>query len=192
VKVFHRGNELRKTQLLQAPPSGQVWTSYYFTGSVRIAMRVQVNGSADQVYYLLTDHLGSTTVSYRSDGAETTYTYAITLTNDLLLYAETSVTDGNGHSTLTWSDVWGRVKEVIPPTGPGVSYAYDAADRLVNTLRGGVTTTQTVTATPTATPYSDIFAYTYRWNGKSREKVKGRGQPKSKFAPGQISQPQVK
>ena len=34
-------------------------------------MRVQVSGSADQVYYLLTDHLGSTTVSYRSDGGET-------------------------------------------------------------------------------------------------------------------------
>ena len=30
---------------------------------------------------------------------------------------------------------------MIPPTGPGVSYTYDAADRLVSTVRGGVTTT---------------------------------------------------
>jgi hypothetical protein len=73
VKIAHRGNELRKAQLLQAPPSGQVWTSYYFAGSTRIAMRVQVNGSSDQVYYFLTDHLGSTTVSYRSDGGETRF-----------------------------------------------------------------------------------------------------------------------
>ena len=33
----------------------------------------QVNCSPDQVYYLLTDHLGSTTVSFRSDGGETRY-----------------------------------------------------------------------------------------------------------------------
>jgi RHS repeat-associated protein len=64
---------VKNAQLLQTPPAGQVWRSYYFAGSVRIAMRVQVNGSADQVYYLLTDHLGSTTVSYRSDGGETSY-----------------------------------------------------------------------------------------------------------------------
>lgn len=31
----------------------------------------QLAGVADQVYYLLADHLGSTTVSYRSDGQET-------------------------------------------------------------------------------------------------------------------------
>jgi hypothetical protein len=48
-----------------------VWRSYDFQGSTRLALRVQVNGVGDQVYYLLTDHastssaqaLGSTTVS---------------------------------------------------------------------------------------------------------------------------------
>jgi hypothetical protein len=67
-KVFH------KLQLLLPPPSGQVWKSYYFQGATRLALRVQVNGSTDKVYYLLTDHasassaqaLGSTTVSYRA------------------------------------------------------------------------------------------------------------------------------
>ena len=37
VKIAHRGNELRKAQLLLTPPTGQVWTSYYFAGSARIA-----------------------------------------------------------------------------------------------------------------------------------------------------------
>ena len=73
VKIAHRGNELRKAQILQTPPAGHAWTSYYFAGSARIAMRVQVSGSGDQVYYLRADHLGSTTVSYRSDGGETRY-----------------------------------------------------------------------------------------------------------------------
>jgi RHS repeat-associated protein len=73
VKVAHKGNAYRKAQALQAPPSGQVWKSYYFKGATRLALRVQVNGAADQVYYLLTDHLGSTTVSYRADGGETNF-----------------------------------------------------------------------------------------------------------------------
>jgi len=63
LKVAHRGNTLRKSQSLQPPPSGQVWKSYYFAGSVRIAMRVQVNGVGDKVYYLLADHLGSTAIT---------------------------------------------------------------------------------------------------------------------------------
>ena len=63
VKIAHRGNELRKAQSLQAPPAGHAWTSYYFAGSARVAMRLQVNGTADQVYYLLTDHLGSTAIT---------------------------------------------------------------------------------------------------------------------------------
>src|SRR5512143_2054637 len=73
VKAAKRNGELRKAQTLQTPPSGQVWRSYYFVGSVRIAMRVQVNGVGDKVNYLLTDHLGSTTVSYRADGQETRF-----------------------------------------------------------------------------------------------------------------------
>jgi RHS repeat-associated protein len=66
-----RAKELSKALTMQAPPSGQVWKNYYFQGAARLALRVQVNGVGDQVYYLLTDHLGSTTVSYRSDGGET-------------------------------------------------------------------------------------------------------------------------
>jgi RHS repeat-associated protein len=73
VKAAHEEKEYRKAQTMLAPPSGQVWRSYYFQGATRLAMRVQVNGVTDQVYYLLTDHLGSTTVSYRSDGVDTRF-----------------------------------------------------------------------------------------------------------------------
>jgi hypothetical protein len=70
VKIAHRGNELRKAQLLQAPPTGHAWTSYDFAGSARIAMRVQVNGSTDQVYYLLTDPLGSTAITVGTNNSK--------------------------------------------------------------------------------------------------------------------------
>jgi RHS repeat-associated protein len=48
---------------LAAPPTGQTWRSYYYAGSTRIAMRVQVLGSPDMVYYLHGDHLGSTSLT---------------------------------------------------------------------------------------------------------------------------------
>jgi hypothetical protein len=71
MKRAAKRNSAYKAQTLTAPPTGQVWKSYYFQEATRLALRVQVNGVGDQVYYLLTDHLGSTTVSYRSDGGET-------------------------------------------------------------------------------------------------------------------------
>jgi RHS repeat-associated protein len=46
------------------PPAGQVWRKYYLAGGQRLAMRVRQNGQNDELYYLLTDHLGSTSVSY--------------------------------------------------------------------------------------------------------------------------------
>ncbi|MEA3439509.1 MAG: RHS repeat-associated core domain-containing protein, partial [Chloroflexota bacterium] len=58
-----------------AIPEGQVWKSYYYAGSQRVAMRVQ-EGVTDEVYYLFSDHLGSTSVSYRvSDGYTITQFY---------------------------------------------------------------------------------------------------------------------
>jgi RHS repeat-associated protein len=44
--------------------TGVVWRSYYYAGTARIAMR-EVSDEGTEVYYLLTDHLGSTsTVVY--------------------------------------------------------------------------------------------------------------------------------
>ena len=52
-------------------PSGQIWRSYYFAGSQRIAMRVQGDPlpANNGVFYLLGDHLGSTNVVVDADGA---------------------------------------------------------------------------------------------------------------------------
>ena len=50
-----------------ALPAGQTWTYYYYAGSDRIAMRVK--STTDRVYYLLTDHLGSTSVTTDENGA---------------------------------------------------------------------------------------------------------------------------
>ncbi|MFZ2488911.1 MAG: DNRLRE domain-containing protein [Anaerolineae bacterium] len=53
-------------------PFTQVWRSYYHAAVQRVAVRVQDGASgANQVHYLLADHLGSTNVSYRSDGGNT-------------------------------------------------------------------------------------------------------------------------
>jgi RHS repeat-associated protein len=46
------------------PPAGQIWRKYYLVGGQRLAMRVRQSGQQDQLHYLLTDHLGSTSVSY--------------------------------------------------------------------------------------------------------------------------------
>jgi RHS repeat-associated protein len=48
-------------------PSGQVWKTYYYTGSQRVAMRVN-DGETDDVYYLFSDHLGSTSITTDSEG----------------------------------------------------------------------------------------------------------------------------
>jgi RHS repeat-associated protein len=52
-----------------APP-GMVWRSYYYAGAQRVAMRVQGDSEPanNGVFYLLTDHLGSTSVVVDSDG----------------------------------------------------------------------------------------------------------------------------
>jgi hypothetical protein len=66
VKAAHHEKAYQKALLLLTPPTGQVWKSFFFQGATRLALHVQVNGVMDQVYYLLADHLGSTTVSYRA------------------------------------------------------------------------------------------------------------------------------
>jgi RHS repeat-associated protein len=48
-------------------PVGQVWKTYYYAGSQRVAMRVQ-DSETDEVYYLFGDHLGSTSITTDSNG----------------------------------------------------------------------------------------------------------------------------
>ena len=44
--------------------------AYYSAGGQKVALRT-ITGTDNKLYYLLTDHLGSTSVSYRSDGGQT-------------------------------------------------------------------------------------------------------------------------
>lgn len=48
-----------ETPITPVIPPGQAWRFYYFAGSQRIAIRKRVNND-NALYYLLTDHLGST------------------------------------------------------------------------------------------------------------------------------------
>jgi RHS repeat-associated protein len=54
------------------PPPNHTWRSYYHAAGRRVAMRVQEGTTgANQLHYLFADHLGSSNVSYRSDGGQT-------------------------------------------------------------------------------------------------------------------------
>ena len=51
-------------QAVTTPPAGQTWRSYYYLGGQRIAMRMRgaSNSWENGVYYLHSDHLGSTSI----------------------------------------------------------------------------------------------------------------------------------
>jgi RHS repeat-associated protein len=69
-------SDLSVMTLQESIPSGQVWKTYYYAGSQRVAMRVN-DGETDEVYYLFGDHLGSTSITTDSEGnlyAELRYT----------------------------------------------------------------------------------------------------------------------
>jgi RHS repeat-associated protein len=53
-----------------APQSGQIWRSYFYAASKRLAMRVRDNasGTTSGVFWLYGDQLGSTSVSAKADG----------------------------------------------------------------------------------------------------------------------------
>jgi len=56
--------------LLFTPPSGQTWRSYYYAGTQRIAVRVEGDPTPanNGLFYLLSDHLGSTSVTTDASG----------------------------------------------------------------------------------------------------------------------------
>jgi RHS repeat-associated protein len=79
---------------LAPAPAGQLWRSYYFAGSTRVAMRVDGDPDATKngVFYLVGDHLGSTSLTLDSNGnkigelrykpfGETRYTWGSTPTD---------------------------------------------------------------------------------------------------------------
>ena len=56
--------------LLFTPPSGQIWRSYYYAGTQRIAVRVEGDPTPanNGLFYLLNDQLGSTSVTTDASG----------------------------------------------------------------------------------------------------------------------------
>ena len=77
------------------------------------------------------------------DGTWEVFSYAFTDVTVLSVSTralEIMSTDPRSQITKTYLDAWGRTVKVIPPTGPGVEYGFDALDRLVKTKRGGVET----------------------------------------------------
>jgi RHS repeat-associated protein len=65
--MFEKVGLLSQAVIAQPPPN-QTWRSYYFVGNKRVAMRVQEGSWCDEVYYLLSDHLGSTSLTIGSTG----------------------------------------------------------------------------------------------------------------------------
>ena len=124
------------------------------------------------------DVLGRTSTIQATDGATTEYYYYDQYVSNVP-YLYTTVTNPKGYDTTTKSDIWGRAVNVTPPTGPGVSYTYDAADRLVTVTRGGVTTTLThdfgSRKTQMADPDMGTWNYNYDALGNLETQTDARG-----------------
>ncbi len=57
----------------QISPSGMIWRSYYFIGSVRVAVR-EASGATSVLSYIVTDHLGSTSMMLDVNGVDVSTT----------------------------------------------------------------------------------------------------------------------
>ena len=51
----------------------------------------------------------------------------------------TSVTDDKNHTHTTVTDILGRTLSVTPPTGPAVTFTYDAVGNMLTASRGNAT-----------------------------------------------------
>ncbi len=75
------------------------------------------------------DALGRTLVVTAPDNSDQEYQYPATpAESQYATYQETKYYDANNNLTRTLSDVWGRVRVVIPAHGASVTYTYDEAD----------------------------------------------------------------
>ena len=124
------------------------------------------------------DILGRSLTSQATDLTTTSYDYYDSYTNGTP-YLYTEVTNPRGKTTQTKTDIWGKVLLVTPPTGPTVTYQYDAADRLWKTTRGGVDTVLSYDFGGRKTNMSDpdmgSWAYTYDALGNLKTQTDARG-----------------
>jgi RHS repeat-associated protein len=97
--------------------------------SATITRQSMPYATGETVYYSTTtvNQSTRTTTSTAPDGTST-----VSVTNGLT----STITDANGHNTISINDIWGRTRSVTPPTGPGLSYAYDPLGNLLQVTRG--------------------------------------------------------
>lgn len=83
------------------------------------------------------DDIGRVVTTTAPNQTAVEYAYSRVSLGGLARASTTTITDPKGNPTTTTTDVWGRTVSVTPPTGPGVSYTYDAFDRLTHVTRAG-------------------------------------------------------
>ena len=73
LKTLSRASGQLAKMRLETPPSGHIWRSYYYAAGARVALRVQGDPEPGNngLFYLLGDHLGSTSLSYNADTSQT-------------------------------------------------------------------------------------------------------------------------
>jgi YD repeat-containing protein len=126
------------------------------------------------------DELGRPLTVTAPDGAGSEYSYADGYSNNNLPFLQTTVTDAEGHATVTTTDIWGRSVMVDAPDGPSVSYTYDVADRLVGVTYGTATTMLQYDLAGRKTQMTDpdmgIWYYRYNALGELVRQTDARGQ----------------
>jgi RHS repeat-associated protein len=68
ITTLYVGRHVEYTIEAALPSNTETLISYYMSGSQRVAMREQVVGGTNTLYYLLSDHLGSTSATLNEDG----------------------------------------------------------------------------------------------------------------------------
>ncbi len=90
---------------LSAPPTGQTWKTYYYAGSQLIALRV-LTSTGEALYYLHSDHLGSTSLTTDNNGAAVGGVITVTTpTPQSGAFGRPAVAaESDGESVVVWTD----------------------------------------------------------------------------------------
>jgi RHS repeat-associated protein len=126
-------------------PASQIWRSYYFAGSRRVAMRETTN-SSDTVYYFVADHLGSTSLTLDANGNE--------IPNSRQKYYPFGETRGTATSPTDRQFTGQRAE-----TGLGSLYDYGA--RFYSPVLGRFLSADVVVPQPGRPQALNRYAYTY-------------------------------
>ena len=128
------------------------------------------------------DVLGRPLLATAPDGAATGWSYTTggSSAPDGYRYTEICQTQANGAATCTRRDLFGRVRKVIPPSGPAVAYTYDVEDQLLQAQRGGATTSLSYDLGGRKLQMSDpdmgVWSYAYDALGNLIRQADARGQ----------------